>query len=323
MDTVSTTEKTDAAAEVLGQVVLLAGLPGPGYEALRATLTAHSRVAPAPARHLLTPVAYLGYYDKVYKAPYDHILAAEAQRLFVEQLPAREGDYVAACRAYCAGLYGPARASSGAARLLDATPEYVSILPFLRRVLPDAPLLVAVQHPFAFLTEQDPEIPRRDAREVARWVEAVGRHVRSGGRLIKVRYEDYAADPASVHATLWKELGLEPEGAPPAASPGHGRLGASDSWAVAFQMPDRLAEAQYLYRRVAPEDFAAFGYPAEELWLPVESVLGRPVERPSLTGPHALRHRALAKSREIARRPGAVNRLVRKVRLACDVLLRE
>src|SRR5690606_38495861 len=108
-----------------------------------------------------------------------------------------------------------------------------------------------------------------------------------------------------------------------AASPGHGRLGASDSWAVAFQMPDRLAEAQYLYRRVAPEDFAAFGYPAEELWLPVEAVLGRPVERPSLTGPHALRHRALAKSREIARRPGAVNRLVRKVRLACDVLLRE
>ena len=64
--------------------------------------------------HLLTPLAHLGYFDKVEKAPYDSVLAAESVREFVADLPGGEQDYVDACRAYMDTLYG---------RMLAAHPE--------------------------------------------------------------------------------------------------------------------------------------------------------------------------------------------------------
>ena len=73
---------------------------------LERMLASHSQIQGGPEPHLMTPLAHLGVWDKVDKAPYDHILAAEAQKSFVAQLPNGEQDYWDACRAYCDILYG-------------------------------------------------------------------------------------------------------------------------------------------------------------------------------------------------------------------------
>ena len=48
---------------------------------------AHSLIYGRPEPHLLTPLAHLGYFAKVDKAPYDAVLAAESVREFVADLP--------------------------------------------------------------------------------------------------------------------------------------------------------------------------------------------------------------------------------------------
>ena len=85
--------------------------PRSGSTMLERMLESHSQILGGPESPLLTPLAPLGVWDNVEKAPYDHVLAAESQNLFIERLPGRKQDYWDACRAYCDVLYG---------RLLDA-----------------------------------------------------------------------------------------------------------------------------------------------------------------------------------------------------------
>ncbi len=87
------------------RMVFLIGPPRSGTTMLERMLSSHSLIQGGPEPHILTPLAHLGVWAKVDKAPYDHILSAEAQKLFVEQLPNKENDYWKACRAYCEVLY--------------------------------------------------------------------------------------------------------------------------------------------------------------------------------------------------------------------------
>ena len=104
------------------QLIFVIGAPRSGTTMLERMLESHSMILGGPEPHVLTPLAHLGYYEAVDKAPYDHILAAESQRLFVDRLPGKEQDYIAACRAYCDVLYGKALEGSGKPFFLDKTP---------------------------------------------------------------------------------------------------------------------------------------------------------------------------------------------------------
>ena len=87
------------------KVFFVIGPPRSGSTLLARMIGAHSLIYGRPEPHLLTPLAHLGYYAKVDKAPYDAVLAAEATRDFVRDLPRGEQDYIDACRAYCDTLY--------------------------------------------------------------------------------------------------------------------------------------------------------------------------------------------------------------------------
>src|SRR5215470_6087924 len=111
---------------------------------------AHSLIYSRPEPHLLTPLAHLGYYAKVDKAPYDHVLAAESVREFVAALPAGEQDYIDACRAYCDTLYARMLATKpGKKFFLDKTPAYALVLDFIARLYPAAKYVVLTRHPLA------------------------------------------------------------------------------------------------------------------------------------------------------------------------------
>src|SRR5688572_18610554 len=134
------------------QLVLLVGAPRSGTTMLEQVLSSHAMVHGGPEPHLLTPLAHLGVWSTVYKAPYDHIVASLGQKDFVRQLPAQEEDYWAACRAYCEVLYGRFLEGTGKTVCLDKTPEYATVLPFIEKVLPDAKYVVLTRHPVAVFT---------------------------------------------------------------------------------------------------------------------------------------------------------------------------
>ena len=105
------------------KVLFVVGSPRSGSTLLARMVGSHSQIYGRPEPHLLTPLAHLGYYAKVDKAPYDALLAAESQRQFVADLPHGEQDYIDACRAYTDTLYHRMLATKPGKRFfLDKTP---------------------------------------------------------------------------------------------------------------------------------------------------------------------------------------------------------
>ena len=116
------------------KVVFVIGSPRSGSTMLARMLGSHSKIYGRPEPHMLTPLAHLGYYQNVDKAPYDHILAAEAIREFVADLPRGEQDYIDACRAYADTLYLRMLSTRpGKELFLDKTPAYGLVLDFIDR----------------------------------------------------------------------------------------------------------------------------------------------------------------------------------------------
>ena len=134
------------------EMLFVIGAPRSGTTMLERMLSAHPAIEGGPEPHLLTPLAHLGVWDKVDKAPYDHVLAAESQKLFVSKLPGGEQDYWDACRAYCDHLYGRYMDGRDGRICLDKTPAYALILPFMMKVFPDGTYVVLTRHPLAMFS---------------------------------------------------------------------------------------------------------------------------------------------------------------------------
>src|SRR6185295_1068341 len=94
------------AERVTPRLLFVVSPPRSGSTLLQRMIGSHSEILTHPEPHLITPLAYLGYHDTVDKAPYDHVNAAEAIRLFVSGLPRQEQDYLDAVRAYADTMYG-------------------------------------------------------------------------------------------------------------------------------------------------------------------------------------------------------------------------
>src|ERR1700712_450532 len=131
------------------RLIFLLSPPRAGSSLLQHMLGSHSQIFSYPEPHLITPLAFLGYYDLVDKAAYDHINAAEAIKLFVTGLPGGEADYLDAIRAYADTLYGRMLGTSSKRYFLDKTPGYALVLPFLTKLYPDAHYVVLTRHPLA------------------------------------------------------------------------------------------------------------------------------------------------------------------------------
>ncbi len=130
-------------------LVFVISPPRAGSTLLQRMMAAHSEIFTHPEPHLITPIAHLGVYQNVDKAPYDHINAAEATKAFIEGLPGGEQDYLDALRAYTDTLYGRMLSTSESSYFLDKTPANALVLPFLQRLYPDAKYVVLTRHPLA------------------------------------------------------------------------------------------------------------------------------------------------------------------------------
>ncbi len=328
--------------------------PRSGSTMLERMLESHSMILGGPEPHLITPLAHLGVWDKVDKAPYDHILAAESQKLFVAKLPHGEQDYWDACRAYCDVLYGRYLATSAKTVCLDKTPAYALTLPFLMKVFPDAKYVVLTRHPLATFSSYANSFFNGDYQAahaynplLERYVPAIARFLRqqSVGHL-HVRYEDLVKDPETWMERTYAYIGVpferdtvdygvktptqnKPEGlGDPLGVDRHTRptTGSISKWVEELAADaDKRAFMENVMGRLDPDDLTVLGYPVESLWKPLEEALGRsiaPRAKSSFSLYHAQR-KAIVALRAAARRHGPLRKTLSKIRLACDVLLRE
>jgi len=335
------------------RMLFVIGAPRSGTTMLERMLASHSLIQGGPEPHLLTPLAHLGPWAKVDKAPYDHILAAESQKLFIAQLVNGEQDYWEACRAYCDVLYGSfLEAKGGKPVCMDKTPAYALVLPFLAKVFPDAAYIVLTRHPLAVFSsfansffDGDYQAAHAHNPLLERYVPALAAFLRQQEvPCLHVRYEDLVKDPEHWFEKICSQASVpfeaqaieygrtqdQDDRAPGLGDPigvkQHSRpqTGSVKKWAQELASdPAKLALMRGIIDRLDPADLATLGYPVEALWKPLEEASPGAAPAAPKMDRYRLQRKAIMRLRGLARGNAAFRRLLEKLRLAVDVLLRE
>ncbi|MCK5860888.1 MAG: sulfotransferase [Candidatus Hydrogenedentes bacterium] len=334
-------------------LVFVIGAPRSGTTMLERMLSSHSQIQGGPEPHLLTPLAHLGVWDKVDKAPYDHVLAAQAQKGFVSQLPKGEQDYWDACRAYCDVLYGRyTHAKGDKPYCLDKTPAYALVLPFMTKVYPDSSYIVLTRHPLAIFSSYansffngDYEVAHDFNPIIERYVPALAAFLRSNNdKAFHVCYEQLVREPEPWFERICAHIGVPYEAdainygetKDPKKATGLGDpIGVSQhkrpttasvkKWVAELATdPGKLALAKKMIAAVNPDDLATIGYPVDTLWKVLEEA-GDNITAPK--APKATRYRLergmIIRLRRLSQRNNLFRSILKKSQLICDILLRE
>lgn len=337
---------------VQDRLLFVVSPPRSGSTLLQRMIGSHSEVFTHPEPHLITPMAHLGYYDTVDKAPFDHINSAEAIRLFVSSLPRGEDDYLDALRAYSDTLYGRMLEPSGKRYFMDKTPAYALVLPFLTKLYPAAKYVVLTRHPLAIFSSFANSFFDGDwarAHEfnplVERYVPAIAKMLRERPvPLVHVKYETLVGSPEAQMERVFAYMDVENE--PEAVNYGerfqskkgpgdpitvnqHSRpvTGSLHKWAAELVRDgEKRALAERMIERVSDEDLETWGWPRERVMDAVREIEAggaRGVEAPKpVVNAYTLQRKVmLALKRDIHQRPHGA--LVKRIRYYCDVLLRE
>jgi hypothetical protein len=336
------------------RLLFLVSPPRSGSTLLARMLGAHPRIAGGPEPHLLTPLAHLGYFERVDAAPYDPVISQEGVRELVARLPGGEADYVAACRRYADHLYERwLAAQPGKSLLLDKTPAYALALPFIARLYPRARYVVLTRTPLAVLSSQaasffdgDYEEAERLSPVLERYVPAIARFLREADvPKLHVRYEELVAQPAEQLGRICALVGVPFEermieyGGQGEDAPRTGARGLGDPtgvtrhtrpvtsfvarWAQEIASdPKALAVARRQLARLDPADLAAWGYSEREIAMELASADPRPPLGGAPLTRYRLERRLVVTARRAVQRVPALGRLLRRIRIACDVLLR-
>jgi len=330
------------------KLIFVLSPPRAGSTLLQRMLGAHSAIFTHPEPHLITPLAFLGYHDTVDAAPYDHVNAAEAIRSFVDGLPGGEADYLDALRAYADTMYGRMLATrEGKRRFVDKTPAYALVWPFLTRLYPEAKYVVLTRHPLAVFSSYAQSFFNGDWRAAHAFNPVVERYVPALAELLRQRpvplihvpYERLVASPERELERVFAFLGLEHEPEAVNYQRAEMKAGMGDpinvdrrqrpttssvhKWAAELGAdPRKRALAEQMLARVSDDDLRDWGAPRESLWEPLREVGGKPPPKPVLNSYTLQRRVMLALRRGVHARPQG-ERLVRRLRYYCDVLLRD
>jgi len=327
--------------------------PRSGSTMLERMLESHSQILGGPEPHLLTPLAHLGIWGKVDKAPYDHVLAAESQKLFVDRLPRKEQDYWEACRAYCDLLYGRFLEGSGKKICLDKTPAYALILPFMAKVFPDAKFVVLTRHPLATFSSYANSFFDGDYQTAMKFNPLPQRYVPAMAKFLRqkevsffhIRYEDLVSDPEKWMEKIYAYIGVPFErdtvnyGEKPRAAESAKGLGdpigvqqhtrpsttSLNKWVEELSMDsEKRVLMEKTIQELDPADLETLGYPAAEIWKPMETVAGKVfAPKKQKLDRYRLQRKAIIRLRALARHNTLFRKLLHTLRLGADVLLRE
>lgn len=334
------------------KLLFVIGPPRSGSTLLMRMLSSHSAIYSRAEPHLLTPLAHLGFYDTVDKAPFDHLQAQQAAREFVADLPGGESDYLDACRAYADILYGRMLEACGKGKplFLDKTPANALVLPFIGKLYPRARYIVLTRHPAAVWSsyansffDGDYIAARKFNPLLTRYVPAMARFLREQPvPMVHVGYEALVQQPEAEMRRVFEFLGLpfepgtieygrhehDPKGlGDPLGVQQHSRpvTASVEKWAHELAADSaKLALVREMIGGIDDADLETWGFPRGTFFAPVEAAAtsgATPPARPPFFDRYRLQRKMLiALRRDIDH--NAFGRLVRRVRLVCDVLLR-
>lgn len=333
------------------KLIFVIGPPRSGSTLLARMIGSHSLVYGRAEPHLLTPLAHLGFYAKVDKAPYDAVLAAESVRAFVADLPHQEQDYIDACRAYSDTLYLRMLATRPAKQFfLDKTPAYALVLDFIARIYPASRYVVLTRHPLAVFSSYaesffngDYDAAHQYNPILERYVPAIAAFLRTRpAPLVHIVYERLVADPDAHLRDIFTFIGIPHEPAAieygrhehdagglgdPIGVKKHSRptTASVDKWAVEIaSQPARLRLCRSIIARLDPADLAAWGHPVETLWEPLEHAAASGLQAtPKAWDRYRIERQLIVTLRRQVRRHPLLRRLLHTIRLGADVLLRE
>jgi hypothetical protein len=296
-------------------------------------------------------IAHLGYFGSVQKAPYDPYNAEQAVKEIVAEIPRGEAGYLEALRAYTDSIYGQLMegAPPGTRYLLDKTPAYALVLPFLTKLYPEAKYVVLTRHPLAVLTsyvesffDGNYQVAMEHNPILARYVPALARMVRERPvPLVWVKYEELVKDPEAQFRGVCDYLAVPfEEGAISYGESGEAFKGLGDptgvqkhtrpvtssvsKWASEIASQPRVLDfVSRLLDQLADDDLETLGYPRAGIVAQLEAAKGGPVPVKS-KGP--LRYRMERKALVALRgniHHNALGRVLKRVKFTLDVLLRE
>jgi Sulfotransferase family len=336
---------------VQDRLVFLIGAPRSGTTLLARMLGAHSQIYGRAEPHLITPIAHLGYFGKVQKAPYDQNNVEQAIREIVAEIPRHEAGYLDALRAYTDSIYAQLMelAPPGKRLFLDKTPAYALVLPFLVKLYPDAKYVVLTRHPLAVLSSYVESFFAGDYRVALDHNPILQRYVPELARLVRdrpvphvwVRYEDLAKEPEAPFRRVCEHLGVPfEERAISYGESGEAFKGLGDptgvarhtrpvtssvsKWAAEIaSSPDTLALVTQVLNALDPADLDTLGYPRDRIVAQLEEAAGAPVPvKAKAPLRYQLERRLLVALRRNIHH-NALGRVLTRARFALDVLLRE
>lgn len=334
------------------RLVFLIGAPRSGSTLLARMLGSHPQIAAPAELHLITPLAHLGYFARVERAPYDPIITEAAMRELVAALPGGERDYLDALRACSDRIYAQLLAKTGRSLLLDKTPAYALVLDFLAKLYPQARYIVLTRNPLAVWSsfvqsffDGDAEAAHAHNPLLERYVPALARFLRERPvALCHVRYEELVSEPEMALDSLCRFLGLDfrPEMVDygsRAENRERSARGLGDPVTVAretrpttaslarwaFELAGdaaKLQRARQILASLLDPDLEEWGFRRAELLAELDRAAGLPA-RPKRAdwSRHALERRLLVALRRNIHH-NALGRAVRQLRRLCDVLLR-
>lgn len=328
------------------------GAPRSGTTLLMRMLNLHPAIYTRPEPHLLTPLAHLGYYAHVAKAPYDPFQAAQSVKAYVADLPRGEADYLDALRGYSDTMYGR-MLPPDKQYFLDKTPAYALSLPFIAKLYPNAVFVVLTRHPFAVFSsfaksffDDDWQSAHAFNPVVERYVPAIAEFLRQRPvpRIHHVRYEALVANPEAEMAAIcavagldgsadlvnYGKKGMESEGlGDPTGVNAHDRptTASINKWAREVAHDDvREALLTRMISGISDADLAIWGFDRHTIWDALEGIDPAKAKAARSKGKkwdrHHLERRVLL---HVRNRVGnnLLGNTLRKVRFACDVLLRD
>jgi hypothetical protein len=333
-------------------LIFVIGPPRSGSTLLMRMLSSHSAIYSRAEPHLLTPLAHLGFYDTVDQAPFDHLQAQQSTREFVAELPGGEADYLDACRAYTDVLYGRMLAARGKGKplFLDKTPANALILPFLAKLYPGARYVVLTRHPAAIWSsyansffDGDYVAARKFNPILNRYVPAMARFIRERPvPFVRVGYEALVQDPEAEMRRVFEFLEVPFEASAinygeheheskglgdPLGVKQHSRpvTDSVEKWAHELAAdPAKLAIVRDMVGAIPDADLETWGFPRATFFAPVEAAAkagARPAPKPPFFDRYRLQRKMLVMLRRNIQ-TNAFGRVVKRVRLVCDVLLR-
>jgi hypothetical protein len=157
-----------------------------------------------------------------------------------------------------------------------------------------------------------------------------------------VVYEKLVADPEPMLQELFEFLDLEHEASAvnygdhehvekglgdPIGVAKHSRptTDSIDKWAVEIASdPARLDLCKQIVERLDPADLETWGYPLDTFWEPLERAAGDGAKpKAKKLDRYRLQRKAIVTGRRWVKNSGALRRLLQRVRLGTDVLLRD